>query len=326
MIKKLIFVFCFSCLLQNVLMFPLLSAEEDGNKNQPDSISVKDFGLSPYSLDDGTPWRTYTEINKPRLYGFWGATILLEIYGIVRLKETWYDQPISHFHFIQFRPDAKARKQADKIGHLMHAYFATHLASKLYRWSGFSAKKSITYGALTAWFWILQIELVDAFFAEWGFSTLDLATNTIGVVYAALQQRYPNQLRGIRFKISYHTSDAFRQDLYSETNKNRIDDYEGMTFWLAVNIYDVLPKSAKERYPVWLTPLGISFGQNVQGIANNIYGGERLLFIGLDIDLTKIPTGKSNTLKFTKDILNFVRLPLPTVRITPSTIWFGVYF
>ena len=298
----------------------------DDNESSAAQFSIKQGKPSYYLIDDGTPIRSENQIKPVRLYGFLGTVVAFDIYSLNRLRKTWYSQPIGSFHFIEFEPDWRARKQADKFGHMMHAYFATHMASKAYRWVGFSTKKSIWYGALTGWVWIFQIEMVDAFFEEWGFSVQDLTFNTIGVTYATLQQLYPDKLGGIRLKVSYHTSNAYKNDLYSEANKSRIDDYEGMTWWLTVNIHDVMPKSVKDGYPGWLAPWGIAVGQSVKNIARNIYGGERQVYIGLDFDITKIPTGNSKTGKFIKDLLNFVRLPLPAVRVSDGTVWYGFYF
>ena len=44
-------------------------------------------------------------------------------------------------------------------------------------------------------------------------------------------------------------------------------------------------------------------------------------------NLRKIPMGNdAGILKFLKSELNFIRIPLPAVRITPSGIWYGLYF
>lgn len=303
----------------------ILKAEDDKDAS-PQTFSTKLQKPAYYLIDDGTPIRSVNQIKPHRLYGFLGTLIVFDLYSLNRLRKTWYSQPIGHFHFIEFEPDWRARKQSDKMGHMMHAYFATHVASKAYRWAGLSTKKSIWYGALTSWIWIAQIELIDAFFEAWGFSVQDLAFNTFGVAYATMQQLHPDKLGGIRLKISYHSSEAYKNKLYSETNLSHIDDYEGITWWLAVNIHDVMPGSVKEKYPGWLAPWGIAVGHSVENIAQNIYGGQRQVYIGLDFDLTKIPTGDSKTLKFVKDMLNFVRMPLPAVRLSDGTVWYGFYF
>ncbi len=214
----------------------------------------------------------------------------------------------------------------DKYGHIFDGYFGSHFASKAYRWSGMSARKSIYYGTLTGWLVFLQIELADAYFEAWGFSAGDLLGNTIGAGFAALQQLHPRPLQGVRLKISYLPSEAHRQGLYSSVSSSKLDDYEGRTHWISFTIYDFLPEKWQADYPKWLAPLAISVGQSVKGIARNLWGGEREVFIGLDIDLNKIPTGRSSFLKILKDELNFIRLPLPAVKITPRTTWYGFYF
>jgi hypothetical protein len=314
------------CLLSFIFIGFQTAFPGDDNESTLPQFSIKQGKPSYYLIDDGTPIRSVNQIKPVRLYGFLGTVAAFDLYGLNHLRKTWYSQPIGSFHFIEFEPDWRARKQADKFGHMMHAYFATHMASKAYRWAGISTKSSIWYGALTGWLWMLQIEMIDAFFEEWGFSVLDLTSNTIGVSYATLQQLYPDKLGGIRLKISYHTSYAYKHQLYSETNRSRIDDYEGITLWLTVNIHDIMPQSIKNGYPGWLAPWGIAVGQSVDDIARYIYAGKRQVYIGLDFDITKIPFGNSNTGKFIKDLLNFVRLPLPAVRVTDGTVWYGFYF
>jgi hypothetical protein len=173
---------------------------------------------------------------------------------------------------------------------------------------------------------MLQIEITDGFYKAWGFSYYDLMTNIAGCSFAALQQFYPEQLRAFRFKVSYFPSEPYKKDLYSTVSKSWLDDYEGFNFWFSVNIYDLLSESWQRSYPGWLAPWGLSLGYGVQGIANDVFNGHREILIGLDIDLNKIPTGNSNFIKFWKDEFNFIRLPLPAVRLTPATLWFGFYF
>jgi hypothetical protein len=106
-----------------------------------------------------------------------------------------------------------------------------------------------------------------------------------------------------------------------------MDDYEGITWWLGINVYHYLPEKVQKDYPAWLKPFGIAIGQSAKGIATNIYGAEREIFIGLDFDIRKIPFGDdSGLIRFLKSEFNIIRLPLPAVRLTPSGIWYGLYF
>lgn len=120
---------------------------------------------------------------------------------------------------------------------------------------------------------------------------------------------------------------AFMAKRYSSVNTAMIEDYEGMTFWLALNVYDLLPGKWQTKYPKCLSPLGVSVGHSAKGIAENVFGGQREVFLGLDLDLRKIPLGRNNLfLKFLTSELNFVRLPMPAIRITPGGKWYGIYF
>lgn len=282
------------------------------------------------NIDDGTYWRKESNVYPWRLTSLYGIIIMGDIIAVNCLKETWYNEPRGKFHSINFELDMKKRKQMDKIGHTFTPYFIANSLSKAYRFSGFSAKKSIWYGSLTSWLWMLQIEITDGFFKEWGFSWGDLIGNTIGTGYAALQQFYPEHLKGIRLKISYHYSTAYHEHRYTRANSGRIDDYEGMTFWLAANFYDTMPKAWQRSYPNWLKPMGIAIGQSAKGIAGpDAYYGTREIYLSIDMDITKIPLGnldKHSFVRFLKDELNFLKFPMPTVRITPKVTWFGFYF
>jgi hypothetical protein len=277
-------------------------------------------------LDDGTSW-TYTTHIKPLRLGVIVAGFAIgDAIGFAKIAELQYNTETSSFHFHEFSRDIREYQQMDKIGHFVESYFMSYFTSKIYRWSGFSAKTSILLGSLTGLLWMTQIEVTDGFFKAWGFSYLDYSMNILGAGYSALQQLYPNQLKAYRFKVSYWPSEAYKKGYYSTVSKSLLDDYEGFTWWFAVNFYDAMPGSWRSSYPKWLSPWGLAIGHSVQNVARDVFGGQREILIGLDFDVTKIPTGDSKFLKFAKDMLNFIRLPLPAVRITPTTVVYGIYF
>ena len=131
-------------------------------------------------------------------------------------------------------------------------------------------------------------------------------------------------------KVSYHVSQAFKNKEYYRKEVTYIDDYEGLTFWLSLNVYHVMPKKIKQVYPVWLRPFGIALGQSSKGVALHSHDGYREVFLSLDIDLTKIPLGpldKSSFVRLVKDELNFLKIPMPTIRFTSTgTTFVGFYF
>ena len=118
----------------------------------------------------------------------------------------------------------------DKVGHAVHAAFASDLCSKMLRLSGLSVNNSIWVGSLMGWLWITQIEVADGFFERWGFSWGDLIGNTAGAGFSALRQYYPATFGGMHLKVSYHISQAFKNKEYYRQEVTYIDDYEGITF------------------------------------------------------------------------------------------------
>jgi hypothetical protein len=188
-------------------------------------------------------------------------------------------------------------------------------------------ENSLIYGTLSGWLWMLQIEIADGFFKEWGFSWGDLIANTLGAGFSTLQQIYPDELGGLQPKISYHVSQALKQRKYINDSKSAIDDYEGMTFWLGVNGYHYMPEKIQKDYPEWLKPFGFALGYAAKGIADSPQGGHKEIFIALDYDLRKLSIGNENpVIKFLKNELNIIHLPLPAVRVSPNGIWYGLYF
>jgi hypothetical protein len=285
------------------------------------------FVNSEFALNDGTYWRKNSDINLLKLSSILGAMATVDLIAYMAQREIWYREETTVFHTLDFVNDWNKFQQMDKIGHFTDAYFTSDLAGKLYRWSGFSGNTSVWLGAISGWFWMLQIEISDAFMAEWGFSWGDMLANTLGSGFYVLQQFNYDLLGGIHPKFSWHKSDAWKENRYYRDPQGLIEDYEGMTFWITVNPHHYFPDSWKATYPEWLAPLGIAFGHSAKNIASNPWGGHKEIFVGLDIDIRKIPIGNDwDFLKFLKSELNFIRLPLPTIRFSKSGTWFGFYF
>lgn len=296
-------------------------------KSKPDIASQPTFINSERPLIDGTTWRTNSDINYLRLSSMIGVMATANTVAYLYQRKVWYTQETTVFHSLEFINDWNKYQQMDKFGHFEDAYFTSDLAGKIYRWSGFSGNTSVWLGALSGWFWMLEIEVSDAFMAEWGFSWGDMLANTLGSAFYVLQQHNYDALGGIHPKFSWHTSEAWKENRYNKDPQAFFEDYEGMTFWLTVNPHHYFPESWKKNYPQWLAPLGIAFGIGAKEIARHPWSGYKEYFIGLDVDLRKLPIWDDwNFFKFIKSEVNFLRLPLPTIRFSPSGTWFGFYF
>ena len=285
------------------------------------------FVNSERPLIDGTIWRTNSDVNYLRLTSMLGAIAVVNTVAYTYQRKVWYTEETTVFHSLEFLNDWNKYQQMDKFGHFTDAYITSDFSAKIYRWSGLSGNSSVWFGALTGWIWMLEIEVSDAFMAEWGFSWGDMLANTAGSAFFILQQFNYDALGGIQPKISWHKSEAWKEMRYHKDPQALIEDYEGMTFWLAVNPHHYFPESWKNSYPEWLAPLGIAFGVSAKNVASFPWAGYKEYFIGLDIDLRKLPIGDdSSLLRFIKSEVNFLRLPLPTIRFSSHGTWIGFYF
>jgi hypothetical protein len=113
-----------------------------------------------------------------------------------------------------------------------------------------------------------------------------------------------------------------------------IDDYNGTTFWLAMNVNNMLPNTIEPYWPDWLM---FSVGYGVRGYAIDIFDDEgnvigeqtvrRRFLLGLDYDWVKIiPESKSGFINFLRQSLNIIRLPGPTLEIGDDGVSFGLLY
>lgn len=96
---------------------------------------------------------------------------------------------------------------------------------------------------------------------------------------------------------------------------------------MAVNIHHYMPSDIQQKFPDRLKPVGLAVGHSAKGIAEFVNWRYREVYIGLDYDLRKIPFGDDNNfIRFLKNELNIIRLPLPAAKISPDGVWYGLYF
>ena len=297
------------------------------NKSGIDIASQPTFINTEIPMVDGTIWKEYSDINYFRLSSMIGLIAATNAVAYTYQRNVWYTENTSAFHSLEFINDWNKYQQMDKFGHFSDAYFTSDLTGKIYRWSGMSGNTSVWVGVLTGWAWMLEIELSDAFMSEWGFSWGDMLANTAGSAFYVLQQFNYDALGGIHPKFSWHKSEAWEENRYNKDPQALIEDYEGMTFWLTVNPHHYFPDSWKKNYSEWLAPLGLAVGVSAKDISTYPWGGHKEYFVGLDIDIRKLPIWDDwGFFKFVKSEINFLRLPLPTIRFSPKGTWFGFYF
>lgn len=242
-----------------------------------------------------------------------GAFVGLHIY----YNNTWWKDRRDYFKFAE---DGYYARDMDKASHIYTANVFTELTGALYEWTGMSPKKSLLYGALTSMAYETYIEINDGFAPNWGFDWKDMGANLFGALYPFMQKAMP-VLQNFTFKWSFKPKWLKGK---VQNSDDLLDDYTNMTFWLGISPSGLLPASLAKNYPSFL---GIAVGLSIKNASHaagstNAY---REWFLSLDYDVTKLP-GNTPFLKKLKKILNFYHFPAPAVRVSPSGIWYGLYF
>lgn len=225
----------------------------------------------------------------------------------------------------------------DKVGHMWDAYNIAKPLGKSFRWSGHDGKKSALYGAGIAFLYQTTIEVLDAFSAEWGFSTGDLICNTSGVGLYLFQELGWKEQRMV-LKYSFHRTQYadYRPDLLGKSlPENILKDYNGLTYWLCINPRSFLSNSS--TFPAWLS-IGLGYGAQgmTGGISNpSVVNGKpipdferyRQFYLSLDLDLSRVHF-KSRFLTSVARVINIIHLPAPTVEFSRGrkTVFHLLYF
>ncbi|MBI3189950.1 MAG: DUF2279 domain-containing protein [Ignavibacteriales bacterium] len=236
--------------------------------------------------------------------------------GIITLAHlqnynSWWKGERAPFHLDN---DENANLYADKFGHFYFSYVASDIMSRSFHWSGMEEQDAAMLGGGLALAFQLYVEVEDAFHPNLGFSLGDGVADALGAALPALRLEYPS-LNTLSLKWSAIPSPRFQRGDF----RTIIDDYESQYYWLSVNIKDALGKSSPGFIPSFLN---LALGYGVKNLSIN-ENKESELYLSLDIDFTKLP-GDGAFLHSIKHILNYFHAPMPTIRIAPSVIGYGL--
>ncbi len=261
-----------------------------------------------------------TGIHKGRLIGVFAIQGSLYFASLGGLYVAWYkNYPQSSFHFFN---DNSEWMQLDKSGHAITANYVSRIGYESYKWSGIERKKAIWFGGLLGFAYLLNIEILDGFSSQWGFSVGDFTANTLGSAIFISQQLIWDEQKFV-LKYSFHPTNyaQYRPDaLGNNLIQQSLKDYNGHTHWISGNISSFLPRSS--RFPKWLN---IAIGHGAEGMIGAAINPDSLngiriphfvryrkFFLSMDVDLTRIPT-KSKVLKGIFMLLSFIKIPAPTL-------------
>ena len=235
---------------------------------------------------------------------------------LLALNELWYKgYPRSSFHFIN---DNNDWKQMDKIGHFMTSYYLGKIGMDALDWAGVSKKNQLIYGATYGFAFLTAVEVLDGFSKQWGASPGDILANAAGSALLIGQELLWNEQR-IIVKYSFHQTRFARQrpeTLGENYIQQALKDYNGQTYWLSTNVWSF---NKEGNFPKWLN-IALGYGAEGMLFGNNnaqnstLQNPYRQFYLSFDIDLVKIPT-KSKLLKSVFSVINFIKIPAPTLEI-----------
>lgn len=251
----------------------------------------------------------------------WGGSTLL-------LNEIWYkDFPRSSFHAFN---DADNWLYMDKLGHAYTAYELSVTEYAAWRWAGLREPAAAWLSGGISWGYLMTVELLDGYSAEWGFSWADVTANTSGTVLFVGQQLLWHEQR-FRLKFGYRPSPyaKLRPEVLGSAPAERfLKDYNAQSYWLSVAPAAFMGKTTS--FPQWLQ---LSFGYSADQMLNGdqqqytvnqtVYHARSEYAISLDIDWARLPI-KRRWLRQAVKPLNAIKLPLPAVYWRGGTCYVGI--
>jgi hypothetical protein len=258
---------------------------------------------------DGSPVRRWTELRPvPAIIAgtaVGGLVTGLQIHqGIVFWNER-----------VPFRmlEDWAIDYQADKGGHFFAGYMASRLAKDAMLTAGYGWDMAVICGSLTGLGYQFYVEIMDGYGKNWGFSPTDAVFNALGAGLH-LAQHYVPVLQNITPK-----ADLYDPKWYGEKSRkfslNPLDDYSAWTWWLSINVHNLLPPEAQRWYPDWLN---IAVGYAARNIDWDDV--DRKFIISLDYNLEKIipEIADAPLWNWLRSYINIIKLPAPAVEFSAT--------
>jgi len=299
-------------LLMLSLVFPAAALSSPG-----DPLTWRDSTWD-YRSEDSADVKS--EIEPAKVFGMASLTLIAygAAYGFV-FEKGWWDDERTHFHF---ENDFDYALNLDKFGHFAAGVVLGEFFYEGYHWAGASEFQSYLFAGLSALATHIAIDVKDGFAPTWGFSIFDVLSGGLGG-FLPMAERYVPLFKYIDLKWSYWiNSNAYYDHEHAASGGVFTDDYVNQTFWLSVKPYRLLPESARKYYPSWLAiAVGLSIDEKVFTKEPH---PRREVYIALDYDLEAFRP-QSRFARFAVKMLNYFKLPAPTIQVYPEFHWYLLY-
>jgi hypothetical protein len=232
--------------------------------------------------------------------------------------------------------DGKFSAYLDKGGHFFGTFMPAYVFSEILMASGFSWDDATIIGGAMGMAYTTYVEMLDGFSKDWGFSPTDWYADVAGASFF-IAQHYIPFLQNFTPKFMY-VKPSWHREYDRKEAMSFIDNYSAQTFYMAINMHNILPESIKNYWPKWLD---LSVGYAVYSLSagvtehnaelisedshfGKVYGNQKLL-ISLDYNLIELLPDGPGWWNWFKQSLNYFKFPSPTLEIGRDTKFFLAY-
>ena len=153
---------------------------------------------------------------------------------------------------------------SDKLGHVYGSYITAAIFREGLYASGFNNDWATITGGILGLGYETYVEIMDGYGENWGFSPSDYYADVVGAAFFIAQEYVPF-LQNFTFKYMYIPAD-WHGEKRRVGAEMLIDDYSSQTYWLSINMHNILPEPAKDYWPTWLE---LSVGYAARNLCHN---------------------------------------------------------
>jgi hypothetical protein len=228
-----------------------------------------------------------------------GAVGTLLVGSLISSYFDWWKGASEPFHFVNDGLFNNYSLGIDKIGHAYTSYFYFHTFRNIMLWGGYDPQSAFWWAAGGTTFFAVSIEIGDGL-SPYGFSGYDLAFNMAGLGFAMAQTAVPF-LRDFNLKWSYVPADGYRWPPHFT------DHYDAHTYWLTVNLHNLLPVEWRGYWPECVQP--------AVGYGVDDHQSKREAVLGIDVNLGAFHAANRD-LRLLQETVNLIHFPSPAVKFT----------
>lgn len=195
----------------------------------------------------------------------------------------------------------------DKLGHMFTSYLFFYTTYDFLRWAHYDNATALWGAIAVPAAHAIAIEFADGY-SKYAFNPSDLVFNSLGIAYGAVQTQVPF-LQNFNLKWSYIPT---ANGGASDPDWGPASDYSGHIYWMAADVHNLLPESAK---PYWPKFLNLAIGMGAKNVSHGEVGPKKhMLAIGLDWKMTELPL-EGDTWGVVKNLIDKIHFPAPGVKV-----------